>query len=41
MIEENCKCKYSISPKVTSFVVCHFSFLISHKSYELTEKIFF
>ena len=36
MIEEYCKCKYFIS-----FKVRHFSFLISHKSYKLTEKDFF
>ena len=51
MIEECCKCKYSISPKVRlrlsfvicqlSFVISHSLFIISHRSYELTEKDFF
>ena len=39
MIEEYCKCKYSASLKV--LVISHFSFLICHRSYELTEKDFF
>ena len=44
MIEEYCKCKYSISPKVRlrlSFVISYLSFLICHRSYKLTEKDFF
>ena len=39
MTEEYCKCKYSISLKV--LVISHFSFLICHRSYELTKKDFF
>ena len=39
MIEEYSKSKYSISLKV--LVISHFSFLIYHKSYNLTEKDFF
>ena len=50
MIEEYCKCKYSISPQVRlrlSSVICHLPFLISRLSfpisfsYKLTEKYFF
>ena len=33
MIEEYCKCKYSISPKIRQ--------ILSHWSYELTKKDFF
>ena len=39
MIEEYYKYEYSILLKVS--LRCHFSFLISHTSYELTEKDFF
>ena len=44
MMEEYCKCKYSISPKVClrlSFIICHLSFFICHKSYKLTKKDLF
>ena len=37
MIEEYCKCKYSISPKVR----LRLSFVICHRSYELTKKDYF
>ena len=43
MIEEYCKCKYSISPKLRlklSFVISCFSFVICHRSYESTKKDF-
>ena len=39
MIEEYCKCKYSVLLK--ALVISHFSFVISHRRYELTKKRFF
>ena len=39
MIEEYCQYEYLILLKV--LVISHFSSLISHRSYELTEKEFF